>query len=510
MPVTFYRRGAYLTNVRILNTLSGGHPLGGLGFHSTTVFLAACLNTLSGGHPLGGSRLRIALRRLGIVSIPSQVGILLVVGVRLGGREPLGVSIPSQVGILLVGASEKKKYSVEDRSQYPLRWASSWWGAPLYIWFAPGKVSIPSQVGILLVDFCLAMDQAAGTTGLNTLSGGHPLGGDCHAVVYDADGILSQYPLRWASSWWQSAGFTIARTDKPSQYPLRWASSWWRARASRSSRWQMVSIPSQVGILLVVPAQQLPLHEHGQNPCFVSIPSQVGILLVVGRHGKPGTGDFRLNTLSGGHPLGGLRGPAARPGRCSLNTLSGGHPLGGMVTKGRGNSRGQVSIPSQVGILLVDAAAAAPAGKPTGLNTLSGGHPLGGNAPCLMRCPASRLNTLSGGHPLGGVRTQIEDLKKVLGSQYPLRWASSWWKVRLAVPETTEIVSIPSQVGILLVACIHLVHGRDLKVSIPSQVGILLVAPLASVDESSSFSSQYPLRWASSWWHVASPRGVQG
>ncbi len=36
-------------------------------------------------------------------------------------------------------------------SQYPLRWASSWWLVMALVGYAP-RVSIPSQVGILLVE----------------------------------------------------------------------------------------------------------------------------------------------------------------------------------------------------------------------------------------------------------------------------------------------------------------------------------------------------------------------
>ncbi len=85
-------------------------------------------------------------------------------------------------------------------SQYPLRRASSWRGAQAFAF--------------------------AEAIGLNTLSGGHPLGGqDC--TRRHADKIASQYPLRRASSW---RGFL----------------------ATTSAATTFVSIPSQAGILLAV------------------------------------------------------------------------------------------------------------------------------------------------------------------------------------------------------------------------------------------------------------------
>ena len=108
----------------------------------------------------------------------------------------------------------------------------------------------------------------------------------------------------------------------------------------------------------------------------VSIPSQAGILLAGPHRGADQPAWRRLNTLSGGHPLGG---PPPRPRRthpCGLNTLSGGHPLGG------------------------------------GIDDASGPHRL-------------RLNTLSGGHPLGGT-PPIFGPFRMNASQYPLRRASSW------------------------------------------------------------------------------------
>ncbi len=85
------------------------------------------------------------------VSIPSQVGILLVGRTSKSRSATKTVSIPSQVGILLVVF----RVILEPEGI---------------------EVSIPSQVGILLVGYshCDVNDCAGG---LNTLSGGHPLGG---------------------------------------------------------------------------------------------------------------------------------------------------------------------------------------------------------------------------------------------------------------------------------------------------------------------------------------------
>ncbi len=79
-----------------------------------------------------------------------------------------------------------------------------------------------------------------------------------------------------------------------------WSPSTWVA-------WHCVSIPSQVGILLVAYWQR-PLRDYAIE---VSIPSQVGILLVGALCGLREIQYYRLNTLSGGHPLGG-QWPASR------------------------------------------------------------------------------------------------------------------------------------------------------------------------------------------------------
>ena len=59
------------------------------------------LNTLSGGHPLGGRGSDRGVDTDSDVSIPSQAGILLAVSDAGTCEIPTTVSIPSQAGILL-------------------------------------------------------------------------------------------------------------------------------------------------------------------------------------------------------------------------------------------------------------------------------------------------------------------------------------------------------------------------------------------------------------------------
>ncbi len=91
-------------NSRGLNTLTGGHPLGGKPEHSGNGGSTVCLNTLTGGHPLGGPQKNH--RRITCHGLNTLTG-----GHPLGGRLiPPGstsrsfVSIPSQAGILLAGS----------------------------------------------------------------------------------------------------------------------------------------------------------------------------------------------------------------------------------------------------------------------------------------------------------------------------------------------------------------------------------------------------------------------
>ena len=269
------------------------------------------LNTLSGGHPLGGDA-------SGALSDPAD-----------------SVSIPSQAGILLAAISERCRASAQ-QSQYPLRRASSWRltaapivpdGAVRLNTLSGGHplggprcgvdgrrqpVSIPSQAGILLavradrmtgrLPACLNTLSGGHPLGgwrhaswprlqslsLNTLSGGHPLGGTCHP--YQASWIMC---LNTLSGGHPLGGERLANVDRnttESQYPLRWASSW---RAAIGS--------------------------HGRQGRIVSIPSQVGILLAASSTRGRGRVTGSLNTLSGGHPLGGhVTSRAARPAEVSI------------------------------------------------------------------------------------------------------------------------------------------------------------------------------------------------
>ncbi len=206
------------------------------------------------------------------VSIPSQVGILLVAaGLEILRPDVRLVSIPSQVGILLVGLWLARPRPVMQPSQYPLRWASSWWvlqplvrrptsrlntlsgghplgGKPSEADPMRKRVSIPSQVGILLVE--VRMNYIYNCyAGLNTLSGGHPLGG-CRSsscwLSLSGVSIPSQVGILLVAV----ADHMNAAAAK-SQYPLRWASSWWMSMDEAVRLASSVSIPSQVGILLV-------------------------------------------------------------------------------------------------------------------------------------------------------------------------------------------------------------------------------------------------------------------
>ena len=135
-------------------------------------------------------------------------------------------------------------------SQYPLRRASSW------------RASSPPP-------------SRGARSCLNTLSGGHPLGGG--STRTDAEGLQeSQYPLRRASSWRTLAIIPAIQDGRVSQYPLRRASSWRTVLVWALYRRSEVSIPSQAGILLA--GEKLAM-VNGLDA--VSIPSQAGILLAV-------------------------------------------------------------------------------------------------------------------------------------------------------------------------------------------------------------------------------------
>ena len=381
----------------------------------------AGLNTLSGGHPLGGV-------------IDDQ---------RSSGYH--AVSIPSQAGILLAGRMQVCR-SLAVKSQYPLRRASSWRAAASSSSEARSDVSIPSQAGILLAGMDLSTLQADCHVGLNTLSGGHPLGGSSYKSEQTV-AESSQYPLRRASSWRVGHRHDRVRHGSRSQYPLRRASSWRTGMRAAVKASYIVSIPSQAGILLAGASSARPVarRQESQYPLRrasswrrwsrrwspivtivsqyplrrasswrtghrfmtesllqVSIPSQAGILLAGLTWLRTVTTYDRLNTLSGGHPLGGwqlnivnampVQGVSI-PSQAGilladvLATASAQHrsvsipSQAGILLAGWSKLSSvarAVSIPSQAGILLAVAAILMATGLDDGLNTLSGGHPLGG------------------------------------------------------------------------------------------------------------------------------------
>ena len=210
---------------------------------------------------------------------------------------------------------------------------------------------------------------------------------------------------------------------------------------------------------------------------MVSIPSQAGILLAV-RH----------------------RSWSNVPARSSLNTLSGGHPLGGEQIVCHALTSRLVSIPSQAGILLADGNAHCDPARPERLNTLSGGHPLGGCEVSRRSRSASRVSIPSqAGILLAGRHVQSVGMQRS-SSQYPLRRASSWRRIPVRVWIVSAMVSIPSQAGILLAGQRYrMASAMTVQVSIPSQAGILLAGARLTSRRAMRRSSQYPLRRASSW-----------
>ena len=183
-----------------LNTLSGGHPLGGAYASTSVNRMLPGLNTLSGGHPLGGSRSPWHVSMPFRSQYPLRRASSWRARLYLATSDATIVSIPSQAGILLAAVGIDRQ-----TCELPV-------------------VSIPSQAGILLAGDATVLAAEAGQS-LNTLSGGHPLGGmssrsvDGRAVqvsipsqagillaasgirVLDDRGQKSQYPLRRASSW---------------------------------------------------------------------------------------------------------------------------------------------------------------------------------------------------------------------------------------------------------------------------------------------------------------------
>ena len=257
------------------------------------------------------------------VSIPSQAGILLAAGFHLAITGTGMVSIPSQAGILLAGSSRYDDLHRTRESQYPLRRASSWrFGHHCRHEKQLEKSQYPlrraSSWRAAYAERC-----ARRMRRLNTLSGGHPLGGEARSsceLGYRSVSIPSQAGILLAA---RSSAPAASGVDQ-SQYPLRRASSW-RALVDKGRAQQC-----ERGLNTLSGGHPLGGRNgsaqvyHGMR---VSIPSQAGILLAVYEWSRL-TGWTCLNTLSGGHPLGGqLQAAACRPDV-------------------------KVSIPSQAGILL--------------------------------------------------------------------------------------------------------------------------------------------------------------
>ncbi len=140
-----------------------------------------------------------------------------------------------------------------------------------------------------------------------------------------------------------------------SQYPRSWASSCWITGEAISLPGIGVSIPSQLGILLLVGLVTTGLNETGSlNTLAVGHP-------LVGRRGETagmpvprpsqyprswaspcwityvsnGVGYYHcLNTLAVGHPLVGVVATSGIKGHVCLNTLAVGHPLVGLYNNG--------------------------------------------------------------------------------------------------------------------------------------------------------------------------------
>ena len=308
--------------LKCLNTLSGGHPLGGNGNSYSNRYCYSGLNTLSGGHPLGGRYAEI----MDYDFLASQYPLRRASSWRIILR-----GIPSDGGDasqypLRRASSWRSPGKCRSRwrrsSQYPLRRASSWRFTNVGV----VKGNLVSQYPLRRASswrFGGCKAKEATYSRLNTLSGGHPLGG---------------VALGYLAMFWNE-----------SQYPLRRASSWRTSPSSGPVPTSPVSIPSQAGILLAGKADAI-----GLSSNVVSIPSQAGILLAGetlvpdsvpparsqyplrrasswrGRPRCSAHGAKCLNTLSGGHPLGGDGWQAAYTAASQrLNTLSGGHPLGG-------------------------------------------------------------------------------------------------------------------------------------------------------------------------------------
>ena len=240
---------------------------------------AICLNTLTVGQPLVGSSSKWGKEVSLSVSIPSQLGSLLLDSYLLdcgnaltsqyphswaascwhrGGRTfsaGYGVSIPSQLGSLLLVPCWPPNRRFHAESQYPHSWAAS-------CWFLPARCALRRVTGLNtltvgqpLVGRALRPPRRA-CYGLNTLTVGQPLvglsthlshsyrrkvsipsqlgslllGDDPHLLC---EGQRSQYPHSWAASCWDR-DHELAQALFQSQYPHSWAASCWFSRAKRT------------------------------------------------------------------------------------------------------------------------------------------------------------------------------------------------------------------------------------------------------------------------------------
>ena len=204
----------------------------------------------------------------------------------------------------------------------------------------------------------------------------------------------------------------------------------------------------------------------------------------------------RLNTLSGGHPLGG----APRPGRtgpaASLNTLSGGHPLGGKVRDVQYTDGKMSQYP------LRRASSWRSSASFRGIRPSRSQYPLRRASSWrrrkdLHRRRVSSLNTLSGGHPLGGLGFSFFQ-HAAEESQYPLRRASSW---RVGIPHLARKCR-ESQYPLRRASSWRDPRRSRRRPPHWSQYPLRRASSWRNLDcrrRIACISSQYPLRRASSW-----------
>ncbi len=159
----------------------------------------------------------------------------------------------------------------------------------------------------------------------------------------------SQYPHRRASSW-RLEDPRLLQAGKLSQYPHRRASSWrWKQKGGTNARFHRLNtltgghpLGGWRRLAPVGPVRPTSQYPHRRASSW----------RLVGSSWHP-TKIPRLNTLTGGHPLGGGQTVVVYCGDPkSLNTLTGGHPLGGDNHLIALKLPPKVSIPSQAGILL--------------------------------------------------------------------------------------------------------------------------------------------------------------